>query len=452
MIKSILLRLYGYYARFRINVLAALAWWKTRKQKPVVHFQTARQPGQPILLAALYEKGVLRPDTRRLIEAARERGAYVLVSNTMRIADLTQLDGLVDCYIERPNFGRDFGSYKTAFTHLFEQGWHQDCPRLLMLNDSIFYTSQGLDAFLDAMFGSEQDVLGSTENFEHEYHLGSFCISMSGRVLRDPRFRKYWNDYTLSDIRPTVIQTGELAFSRVLKACAASPTQISALFGASRYIKTISKDDELVDFTLTNHLVSPRNPWRRVSPQSTIASLLVNHFASVPSLAQQSDLMRRARIASANLAESPSSRVIATGGAGSDPSLDVQPVGPGGSDSQMIIGTIADMRQLLRREMADDDPRADRLLHDYVIGALSEVFLHGSQIHQNAIVLLKMGLPIVKLDGLYRGIFNVVDMHRISSQLPEDEAAELEGLLLERPYGGDTYYGWRKMAYRLGYL
>ena len=59
----------------------------------------------------------------------------------MRIEDRAKLEGLIDCYIERPNFGRDFGSYKTAFMHLFAQGWHEHCPRLLMLNDSIFYST-----------------------------------------------------------------------------------------------------------------------------------------------------------------------------------------------------------------------------------------------------------------------------------------------------------------------
>ena len=82
----------------------------------------------------------------------------------------------------------------------------------------------------------------------------------------------------------------------------------------------------------------------------------------------------------------------------------------------------------------------------------AEVFMEGSQIHQNAAILLAMGLPIIKLDGLYRGMFNLADVRTLTDQLPTDEAEELRALLMERPFGGDTLVGWKRATFMRGYI
>jgi len=76
----------------------------------------------------------------------------------------------------------------------------------------------------------------------------------------------------------------------------------------------------------------------------------------------------------------------------------------------------------------------------------------GSQIHQNAAVLLEIGLPIIKLDGLYRGMFNNYDVLRLQKKLNETEARELSALLLDRPYGGQMLYGWKRAAFLRGLI
>lgn len=78
--------------------------------------------------------------------------------------------------------------------------------------------------------------------------------------------------------------------------------------------------------------------------------------------------------------------------------------------------------------------------------------MSGSQIHQNASILIKIGLPIIKLDGLYRGIFSYEDMGRICSMLKSDEGKELGDLLIARPYGGRYLTGWKRAAFEAGLL
>ena len=148
-------------------------------KSPKVHFEQSYQ-GQKILLLALYQKGRLRPDIENLLITAKQLGMYVLAINTLKVLDPNSLKEKIDCYIELPNFGRDFGSYKKGFLHLFKKGWEKQCPRLLILNDSLFYSKQNLAAFLNQMMNTDIEVLGATENHEIEHHLGMPIIKLDG--------------------------------------------------------------------------------------------------------------------------------------------------------------------------------------------------------------------------------------------------------------------------------
>lgn len=63
-----------------------------------------------------------------------------------------------------------------------------------------------------------------------------------------------------------------------------------------------------------------------------------------------------------------------------------------------------------------------------------------------------MGLPIVKMDGMYRGLFNTYDIIRLQEKLNEIEGRELAKILMERPYGGDVLAGWKRAAFLKGGL
>lgn len=135
----------------------------------------------------------------------------------MKVNSLAGSEDYIDCYIERYNYGRDFASYQKGFTYINQRGWSDICPRLLMVNDSVFYSVKHNRGFLAEMLSSTVSVLGATENHEVAHHLGSFCIAFSGDVLRNERFRKYWDSYQPTDIRPAVIRRGEMELSETLR-------------------------------------------------------------------------------------------------------------------------------------------------------------------------------------------------------------------------------------------
>ena len=395
---------------------------KTLGQRPRIHHEAAYD-GRPILLLALYQKGGLRPDVLRLLRVARGQGLYVLAVNTLRLTDPAATRDLIDCYIERPNFGRDFGSYKTGFLHLFARGWQGTCPRLLMLNDSIYFSQERMPAFLRDMMAPEAEVLGGTENFEIEYHLGSFCIAMAGRILAHPKFRAYWRRYRLTDVRPAVIRRGEMGLSKVLRRCAADPRGFAALYGAARYLRALQQDDGLIDVTLTCARTSGLTGWKRISPETIRTALQGRFLMPVNALSKpgdRHDFQLDARLEELN--------------------------------RQMFVKDRETLLAYLRMNLDDGAQADEAILMEAIRSELGHAFMEGSQIHQNAAILLHMGMPLVKLDGLYRGMFNLFDIGSITAALTAAEGQELITLLVERPYGNATLKGWRRAAFNRGLI
>ncbi|MEH6751778.1 MAG: hypothetical protein V7698_15970 [Paracoccaceae bacterium] len=406
-------------ARVIVGAQSEYQRFRSLGKTPKIHCESP-YAGQPILLLALYQKGQLRPDLIRLLQAAKAQGLYVLAVNTLKLKDPGAVEGLIDCYIERPNFGRDFGSYKTGFLHLFARRWEATCPRLLMLNDSVFYATRGLDKFLTDLITSETEVLGATENFEIEYHLGSFTIAMAGSVLQTPRFRKYWRRYRLTDVRPTVIRRGEMRLSKTLKRCVSRTAEFRALYSSDRFLNAIKDSPDLQDVMIKDARTGANTPAPRFGAES-VSKLLVGRF-----IARRYNLGDKVDV---NV-ETPIQQL----------------------NEDVLITNRADFGRYLLRHVQADSSNFDEILSDSLAAVASETFMLGSQIHQNAAVLLHIGLPIIKLDGLYRGMFNNYDVLRLQKKLREDEARELSALLMERPYGGQMLYGWKRSAFMRGLI
>jgi hypothetical protein len=408
-------------ARTIVTAQSEMQRWKTMGQKPKVHFE-APYDGRKIMLLALYQKGELRPDVLRLIKSARAEGLYILAVNTLKLREPESLKGVIDCYIERPNFGRDFGSYKTGFLHVFDRSWHEQCPRLLMINDSIFFTEERMPKFLNDMMNSSIEVLGATENYEIEYHLGSFCIAMSQVILENKNFQHYWRQYRLSDVRPRVIKRGEMGLSKTLRRSISSPMQMRALYGSSQFLKRLNVEPDLRDFLIQNSRTSDLLHWDQFSA-TDIASFLRARF-----------------LAPTNLFE-PSK--------GAELQVNVSPES---LQEEHFISDSQSLEEYLFLHVTNKNRVEPEIVKDSIISAMSQIFMNGSQIHQNAPVLLYMGLPIVKLDGMYRGMFNIYDIQRISRLLLPAEAEHLQQILMERPFGGSTLVGWKKAAFLSGLI
>lgn len=374
---------------------------------------------EAVLLLALYQQGQMRNDIITLLKEAKRAGYYVIAVNSQNLEQNKILNELIDLYIERGNFGRDFGSYKVGFEEIYSSKIDVGCNRLVMLNDSVFYSSKGLRSFLQELKDSGRDVIGATENFEIEHHIGSFCISISGAILRHQNLRNYWINYRNSDIRPRVIRFGEMALSRTLKSCVKQSKGFGALYSASWYQNYLDGDAQMTNVVMRLCRNSPLVDWPRSTPKGMLeyvtARFLVQQYNSENTMVQ----------IDADISQFSSYSSI--------------------SDYDELL-RILNSRLVPESSLSKDQAR--KLVNSFFL----EMFIRGSQIHQNAAILFHSGLPIVKLDGFYRGMFDGYDLQLIADQLPDEEKEDFVYLMTQRSFGGHALTGWRLIAFNRGLI
>jgi len=403
----------------RLSALSEYSRIKSWGKTPTIHFETPYNT-QKILLVALFQKGEIRSDVAELMAVARRKGIYVVAVNSLQLKDPAALEDCCDCYVERYNFGRDFGSFKMGFCHLIKQGHLRRCPRLLMVNDSVFYSKQRIPTFLDEMFTDDVEVLGATENFEINHHLGSFCIAIGSHVLRSKKFQKYWKSYRLTDVRPIVIERGEMGLSKILKRCVSSQDQFKALYDSTRFREfvrqlDVSQLEHVIDMTRECDLT----PAKRFSLVEQLEELAEEHSVS---LTEKNTVQFEA---------SSINDVV---------------------QNRFMVAKYSDLTEVLNTRLIGDKTFDQAFLREHVIARLVDNFRQHSQIHQNACILLYMGLPIIKLDIVFRGMLNMMDVDKILDLLEPKEAAELQRMIYNRPFGGDVFFGWKRGAFMRGLI
>lgn len=405
------------YIAWQSNLSKIKSWGK----KDQVRFA---QPyaGQKIMLMALYEKGRIRDDVVAAMSAARSLGIYVIGVNTLKLARPDDYCDAMDCYIERYNFGRDFGSYKSGFNYMYTQGLAEKCPRLLMINDSVFFSNKHISSFLQNMFIDDFEVLGATENFEIEHHLGSFCIAMTSSVLNDKKLKKYWRSFKCTDVRPVVIKTGEMDLSKVLKRVVSSSEQFRSLYDTASAALVLQEQPEILKevakFSRSSEFTEcPSFSFSAVS--STIVGKYLHSSAALAGVGVNVDVTELSTI-------------------------NMQYASSVSEFHSFLCNSITNANEL--------DLSLGQTIKDEVIASFITYFAMGSQIHQNNIFLHKIGLPIIKLDGVYRGMFNPRDVEKLAEDLDAEQQDAFRRIMYSRPYGRAVLYGWKRAAFERGLI
>lgn len=404
-----------------LNLLDKLDWYKSLSQKSKIIYRNEVKNPQCILLIALFEKGRIRSDVVSLLEMAKKLNFYVVGVNTLRLNPGFNLQNMFDLYIERSNYGRDFGSYQDGCLYLLENKIVSDATqRLIILNDSVFYEKSRVEKFLIDLSQNEQEVLGATENSEIQYHIGSFCISVSGEIARSKKFFDYWKKYKNSNIRPKVIENGEMGLSKCLLSCASSQEKIDVLYNGRKLRKFLENEDNLAN-VIQSCRVSDRVGWPRFD--------LLGHFMDWLKHYTTFGLYERLE---------------------------------GGKSSNDLGGELYEELRFQNihswssiKQLFSSLGFNEQSLNHYkesVISYLISISIKGSQIHQNTMWYLHMGMPIIKLDALYRGMLNEQDVLALKRYMSADQYDELEKLLFSKPFGGEFLFGWKRIAFHHGLI
>ncbi len=109
--------------------------------------------------------------------------------------------------LERPNLGYDFGGYREAVMHLWDEKIAPD--ELLILNDSVWIVA-AFPGFLERLNSFGADVTGAVlRSKKRRRWLESYLLRLNRVALEASAFRAFWEDYRLVDSKFGVIRQGE---------------------------------------------------------------------------------------------------------------------------------------------------------------------------------------------------------------------------------------------------
>jgi hypothetical protein len=175
-------------------------------------FKGNAQASSKFVIFAMYEKGEIRKDVFNALETLSQLGFSVVLINSRKLSDQSRekISKLVFCYLERPNYGRDFGSYKDGVRWLYKNHKedYQSASRLLFINDSVFFSRKNLADFFSSLTDTQFPVFGATMNYQIIPHIGSFCLSVDSSIFTNKKFLEFWKRYRKTDLRAPTITPG----------------------------------------------------------------------------------------------------------------------------------------------------------------------------------------------------------------------------------------------------
>ncbi len=173
----------------------------------------------------------LLPSHVRTLNYLVSKGLSVTVVSNLSLsqADEDEIKNHCHRYIERPNYGYDFGGYRDGVLHLKDE--LPMAEQLVLLNDSVWFPIHPEGDWLANVDDLKVDFAGAVSQggfpkprppdyfvsneeyvYDHKrknFHYGSFALSIGPRILKDKRFIKFWKRYALTSDKSATIARGE---------------------------------------------------------------------------------------------------------------------------------------------------------------------------------------------------------------------------------------------------
>jgi hypothetical protein len=201
--------------------------------------------GTKIAVLLIFQPAALPASILEECDLLSGLGYSVLVVSNGRLRPDARADLLPHVWrlLERPNLGYDFGGYREAVMHLWDE--RIDPDELLILNDSVWVVASAFPTFLERLRDMDAAVTGSAlRKKKDKQWLESYFFRFERLALAHPAFRAFWQSYRLVDSKFGVIRQGERDFTVRL---AAAGLKIAALGDNSDFIDRMaaSSDQEL---------------------------------------------------------------------------------------------------------------------------------------------------------------------------------------------------------------
>jgi hypothetical protein len=176
-----------------------------------------------IALYLTYQPKGVPESTRIACRHLAARGyAVLLVANApIDAAERESLAPDVWRFVQRKNFGYDFGGYRDGLRLL--QHWQQRPAYLVVLNDSIWFPLDPREDLIARMEASASDFVGAQRYVDHLEDqaertgiLMSFLFLFKRPLLDSRDFQTFWRRYVPSSSKILTVRRGERRFSRQL--------------------------------------------------------------------------------------------------------------------------------------------------------------------------------------------------------------------------------------------
>ncbi|UWQ79452.1 rhamnan synthesis F family protein [Leisingera sp. S132] len=192
------------------------------------------QAGSKVAIYLIFPQNGLLASHLTALRYLNSKGyATIVVSNIqLNEGEFGKLKDLCWQFIERPNFGYDFGGYRDGVMKVLETQSHIE--RLVLLNDSVWFPLPGSTDWLEQAEQRQLDFVGAASNFGHprvdakdfksiqwsystshkNFHYCSYALMFSERILSDVQFRNFWKRFPLTNNKKVTVRRGEIGLSQ----------------------------------------------------------------------------------------------------------------------------------------------------------------------------------------------------------------------------------------------
>ncbi|QHE77285.1 rhamnan synthesis F family protein [Hydrogenophaga sp. PBL-H3] len=201
--------------------------------------------GRKVAIFLVYQPRGMSASAVATCRHLTERGySVVLVANSpVSASDEQAMGRWVWRFVERPNFGYDFGGYRDGIRLLWHWSVSPEC--LIILNDSVWFPLDRNEAMLNSMEASKAGFLGALRHVdwpemdtEHAGIFLSYFFLIKRAVLNSDVFVNYWNNYVSTSNKYLTVRRGERGFSRTLFA-AGVPSE--GLYSRDRFMAAVEQ-------------------------------------------------------------------------------------------------------------------------------------------------------------------------------------------------------------------
>mgnify|MGYP001801002824 FL=1 len=214
--------------------LFATPYYELRISKRRKTWQGEQTLSDRVVVLVIYPSDGLPDSAKLTMQHIRDSGYSIVVVSNLPLSETDRAALLPLCatYIERPNFGYDFGAFRDGVLYVTEQ--RKDLQRLALLNDSTWYPLPDRYNWLLKAEEMGHDLVGAVSNYgtprvgvedfaefewtystdHRNFHYCSFALSFGPEIANNRRFRRFWARFAMDNNKKRVVRRGEIGLTQ----------------------------------------------------------------------------------------------------------------------------------------------------------------------------------------------------------------------------------------------